>query len=479
MSNDLYIAISIVGGIYILGLIYCSYRGRKELSEEKKTNSSAFMSIGSGIGPILGFLTFAATLFSTFTLMGIPNFFRTHGVGTWIFLGVTDVAMGFVILWFGIKLHKKINTTEYTSVSKFLNQSYGGQIAGFVYMATIFIFLLPYVAIQIRGIGVFLEAVVPLGYSKDFWMIAIVFSMLIYSAIGGLKAIIYSDAIQGVVLLVLTWIVASVCLSNSGGVLNLFEEVKISEEALLSTPGPKGLFTVQFLIVSFITILLMPLSQPQLTNRIAYMRSTSDLKTMAIAVALFSLVVILPTIIIGFYGSVNYSELSAGDFIGKVLVKDQIAVIGAISIVGLIAAAMSTSDSILFALGTELKESIFKKLNNSEFYVLLMIVAFSGLAYLLAKNEGITDLVLLARLSFAGTALIAPMVICAIYSDDDRSNLGWEVPIASLFIVALFLLHVFGFGPNQLIGLRIDLALLIIVSIYVFSIYNLKIFLRK
>ena len=61
---------------------------------------------GSKIGVMVGMLTFAATLFSTFTLLGMPEFFRTHGVGSWIFLAIADAAMFFLILWFGVHLRR-------------------------------------------------------------------------------------------------------------------------------------------------------------------------------------------------------------------------------------------------------------------------------------------------------------------------------------------------------------------------------------
>ena len=80
--------------VYVIALGYCTIYARKKTSEKQFD----FRTGGSDLKATLGFLTFSATLFSTFTLMGMPDFFRNHGVGAWIFLGVTDVAMAFVIL---------------------------------------------------------------------------------------------------------------------------------------------------------------------------------------------------------------------------------------------------------------------------------------------------------------------------------------------------------------------------------------------
>lgn len=457
------LSLIIVVGLYICALVYCAIRGHKEsFGDERK-----YIVAKGGIGAILGFLTFSATLFSTFTLMGMPDFFRVHGIGAWIFLGVTDVAMAFVVLWFGLYFRKILKGSEFTSVTDLLNRHYGGKIAGIVYMIGVFVFLLPYVSIQIRGIAIFLSSVVPGQIDVWVWAMAIVLIMLFYSAFGGLRAIMYSDAIQGVVLLVVTWIIAYVCVSSVGGLANMFAKIGSDNSDLLSVPGPKGLFTVQFLISSFLAIVLMPISQPQLTIRLAILRKERDLRVMAIAVGLFSLLVILPTVFIGMYGAIKYGGSSTAEFLSNVLVSEQNNIIASISIVGLIAAAMSTADSQLFALGSEFKSNIKIK-NNSVLEIKFVIYLFAFLAFLLAINS--TDqLVMLARISFAGTSLIAPMVLVAVVM---KEHLGREIPIYSLIALVLFLLTTIGLLPNNFMGIRIDLVLLLGVSFLTFcSVY--------
>ena len=72
-------------------------------SYKKNRSSQEFMLAGSSLGVFLGFMTFSAALFSAFTFQGMPDFFRTHGIGAWIFLAFSDGVMVFFILWFGRK----------------------------------------------------------------------------------------------------------------------------------------------------------------------------------------------------------------------------------------------------------------------------------------------------------------------------------------------------------------------------------------
>lgn len=446
----------VVAGLYVAALVYCAFRGRRESGHER----SEFLYAHKGIGSTLGFLTFSATLFSTFTLMGMPDFFRRHGVGAWIFLGVTDVAMAFVALWFGLHLRRRIAGSDFTSVSDLLNRSYGGRLAGMVYLLGIFIFLLPYVAIQIRGIAIFLNVVVPGNIPVWVWSFGIMGFMVIYSTIGGLRAIMYSDAVQGVTLLVVTWIVAIACISHFGGVGSLFAQLASSQPDLLSTPGPSGLFTTQFLLSSFIVIAIMPITQPQLTIRLAILKTDKDLRRMAVAVGVFAILVILPTVFIGLYGAIRYSESSTAEFLSGVLVSEQTAVIGALAIVGLIAAAMSTADSQLFALGTEFEGAFPMRATQTLTRTKLVIVIFATLATALALTS--TDqLVMLARVSFAGTAMIAPMVVVAVL---DRQKQGMSIPLMSLAALSAFLLSTLGIFPASVTGFRTDLVILLTLA---------------
>ena len=134
--------------------------------------------------------------------MGVPNFFRTHGVGTWIFIGVSDVAMGFVVYWFGIRYKTIVDNENIRGVSSLLKNRYNnGSLSWIVYLLGIFIFLTPYVAIQIQGVSQLLTALAPSDIPSWVWSLGMLTLILIYSWVGGLRAIMYSDVAQGIILL--------------------------------------------------------------------------------------------------------------------------------------------------------------------------------------------------------------------------------------------------------------------------------------
>ncbi len=430
-----------------------------------------FMLAGSSVGAVLGILTYAAALFSAFIFIGVPDFFRINGVGAWIFLPVSDGVMFFMIFWFGYHLRQKATEIGYKGMSGMLVTIYRTKWAGYIVFLAAFIFLIPYVAIQIRGISMFLTAIFPDTLPHYGWAILIISMMLIYSEIGGLKAIVFSDAIQGVLLLSVLIIIGYNSVHHIGNIEALFSQVKQVDPSLLSTPGPKGLFTTQFLIASFLVIVLLPASQPQFSSRIAIMKNMKETYRMAAGLGVVAFLVFVATALIGMYGSVMYTTSSTQEFVENALLFDQPDMVAALAIVGLFAAVLSTSNAQIFALGSEFRSLLSgnDKKNFRHTKIALFIFAMIVLVFSVIIGD---ELVLLARMSFAGTAMIAPVVIIGVIS---KRTPGIEIVIASAIALFLFLCSLVKLIPSEIMGWRLDLLLMI--ALFIISV--ISIFVRK
>ena len=450
--------ISILGIAYAGLLVFASLRSYK-----KGRSVEDFMLAGSSIGILLGVLTYAAALFSTFTFLGMPDFFRRHGIGAWIFLAVSDGAMVFFVVWFGYQIRKKVHTLGFRGVAGMLATCYGSQWAGYVIFLSSFIFLIPYVGIQIQGIAIFMGAAFP-GFIPTWgWAVGIVAVMLLYSEIGGLKAIVYSDAIQGVLLLTVLWIIGVRCLDNFGGVAAMFDKIELDHVKLLSTPGPEGLFTPQFFLASMIAIVMIPVTQPQLTTRLVVMKSMKSMHLMAVAVGAFAILVIMPTIFIGMYGASFLGEelaalpsaQQAAAFFRETFLFRQPAFVAALALVGLIAAGLSTTNAQIFALGSELRGLLHLEEKKVMRITKVGIFLFALIA--LGFSEMIKDqIALLARVSFAGTALMGPAILLGILS---KRKVSIFIIPASFVGLCVFLGSLVGWLPARPMGVRMDLLL--------------------
>ena len=106
------------------------------------------------------------------------------------------------------------------------------------------------------------------------------------------------------------------------------------------------------------------------------------------------------------------------------------------AVIGLLAAAMSTADSQLFALGAESQIALSKdegKLNIGSTKIVILV--FSAICFVLSILSS-SELVLLARVSFAGTAMVGPMIILALFSKGKIANF---VPAFAALALAIFL----------------------------------------
>jgi len=445
-----------IGALYLGALVYAALQARVS-----NRSDHDFLTAGSNLGSLIGCLTVAATLFSTFTLMGMPDLFRNHGVGAWFFLGISDCALAFVALWFGVNIRRRMAARNFNGFSGWLGEQYNSRHAAYVYLLGVFVFLVPYVAIQIKGVSLFLNSIMPGVMPSWAWSVAIVSVILAYSEIGGLKAIIFADSIQGLMLFGATLIIAVGCVSHFGGIGAMFDSIESSVPTLLSLPGPAGLFTYQFLIASFLAIVMIPVTQPQMSIRLVIMRDTPSLARMAVLLGLFSFVLILATLPIGFYGAALYPDDTTANFVARVLVHDQSPVVAAVVIVGLIAAAISTADSQLFALGSELRSGASSTRFQSLSVVRGAVVVFA-LAALVVSLVSNTHIVLLARTSFAGTSLLAPMILAAVFFP---ARLHRLIPLVTALGLTVFLTSISGLVEDTVLGLRVDLVVFVSVTL--------------
>ncbi|NIP31706.1 MAG: hypothetical protein GTO02_19655 [Candidatus Dadabacteria bacterium] len=346
-----------------------------------------------------------------------------------------------------------------------LRESYGSY-GIHVYVTGLVIFLVPYIAIQIKGASGLLESVVPYDVAQWIWAVIILVLMYLYSSIGGLRGIMYCDSLQGIMLFTVIWIMAAIVLNDFGGIGKLVQSVKETQPGLLSAPGPKGLLSVQWLIAAFISIVLLPVSQPQLTSRLSILKGLNERRKVPVLHASFTFLLLVAGLIIGLYGAVAIPAKTGPEFIGK-LILEQNAVIGAIALIGILAAAMSTSDSQFFALGSEIY-NVFGKTTNKKFkispivFVKLVILVFCVASFIVAIKSS-QSLISLAVSGFMGTALMAPMVLASILYKNRKFNSS--IPVITAISLVIFLFSLFGVVPKTIADFRIDLLLLMINSI--------------
>jgi SSS family solute:Na+ symporter len=191
------------------------------------------------------------------------------------------------------------------------------------------------------------------------------------------------------------------------------------------------------------------------------MKSLKSVHRMAYAVGIFAILVILPTAFIGLYGAIKYPDASTADFLSQALLFDQAVPVAALAVVGLFAACLSTTNAQIFALGTELR-SLLGGSDKSNMTVTKISILVFSLIVLVFSTYMSDELVLLARVSFAGTSMIAPVVLGAvIFSKPPKALIG-----ISAFALTFFILSIVGIVPDRYFDLPLDFVMYIILFVF-------------
>jgi SSS family solute:Na+ symporter len=170
------------------------------------------------------------------------------------------------------------------------------------------------------------------------------------------------------------------------------------------------------------------------------------------------------------YGAIRYPEATTADFLSQVLLYEQPDFIAAIAVVGLLAAGLSTTDSQIFAMGTELRSLMKgeeKKVMKITRYAIFVFAAIAMIFSILASDQ----LVMLARVSFAGTSMLAPMILTGVLS---KKVMGNEIIVATALVLLTFVLSLLGIVPSVVGPIRMDLFLLLGLGLFSFVSYRFR-----
>lgn len=348
-------------------------------------------------------ITLFATLFSAFTFVGLPGMIYSNGVGP-IYMMILPIAI------FGAPMFYFLSNrffTQYSSLGlkspiemimfKVEDEGFFTKRALTLFIFALFaLFMLPLFIVQIAGVGKIVAGAI--GIKASYYIIIGLFTLIsfFYIKMGGLRGIIRTDFMQGLLGLILVSFLSVVMLNSSfNGFSGLIESIRNINPAMLSLPGPLGKMSIGFVITNGLVFSLCVFTHISMLNRILILKSSDQIKKVSIG---FSLATILLGITVGLlsFGAFSLNPaLDKPDLAIMTVIKTQafsptaISILMAFFILVVLAGAMSTTDSIVFSLATafslDLKEkkgsqeSVRKRMN-------LFIALYLGIALVLAIN---------------------------------------------------------------------------------------------
>lgn len=405
----------------LLGLYALAGTGVSLAVMKKNTGQHEFFVGGGAIGWGVSALTYAATTYSAFMMVGLVGLSYATGVGALIFELVYLASTVVLLSVYGGKIWDLSRTHGLVSPMELFRIHYGTYTAAAAAIVA-GIALIPYTAVQVIGLAVILEGY-GIAYVQGVLFASIVIG--IWAILGGLRGVAITDAIQGIFMLA----VAVVAIAWSSSTFQGFDLSRF----------PNSVWTPAFFINLTLPWMFFALTNPQVLQRLFILEKRKDLRKMIVLFALFGLVYTGIVTAVGFAAKhgTNLGSFPAVASRDQVIVE-LIARMGRLLALPLalsiVFASVSTANSILLTLSSVISRDVLHH-KRTAFAGRLIIVVLTAVVGIFALTRP-TALVELSVSSSRILMVFLPLLF-GIFHLKRGSNISGVLTIGGGLVAAL------------------------------------------
>lgn len=313
--------------------------------------------IGSrGMGGFVLAMTLVATYTSASSFVGGPGVAYKMGLG-WVLLAMIQLPTAWLTLGvLGKKFAVVARRINAVTVNDILRERYRSRAVVILGSLSLIIFFIAAMVAQFIGGARLFEGVTGLSYNTGLMIFAV--TVIIYTTIGGFRAVALTDAVQGCVMMIGTLALLMGILKLGGGVSNIVNDLRSIDPALITPFGPDHFISRPFILSFWVLVCFGVIGLPHTAVRCFGYR---DSRSMHSAIVLSTLVVgflMLGMHLCGAFGRAIIPELAVGDSIMPALILKVLPpAFAGIFLAGPLAAIMSTIDSqLILASATIVKD---------------------------------------------------------------------------------------------------------------------------
>lgn len=453
--------------IYILIALYIAYLSK---SGKQDTMGSYFLG-DRKLGGFVSALSYSATTYSAFMLVGLAGLTYKGGVGALGFELIYLMGVS-LVTFFGPRFWLVGKKYGYITPSEMLGDRYENKFVAMVVSLSSCIFLIPYSAVQLAGVGYLLQGMTNNEISFTTGVVIATIVAVIFSYIAGIRSVAWTDSLQALFMIVTSTLVVLFLVHELGGFGGLFHSLEMKNPELLAVPG-NGFWSFPTFLGMTIPWLFFSLSNPQVSQRMYMPKSLKSLKTMLMGFMIFGLVYTLVSVIWGFSAVVMFPSLENPDLATPMVLSSEFVppILAVIVMVGIIAAAISTIDSILLTLSSLFARDVYsyyrKGANDRAQLAIgkIVIPIIAILAFLFAELQ-LNLIAVLSVASSAGLLVVVPAIIGTFFwKRGTAAGVLTSVIISGLLVIILELLKWKPFGlASGVWGISISTILFIVVS---------------
>ncbi|MBI5681061.1 MAG: sodium/solute symporter [Methanobacterium sp.] len=417
---DNIVMLSIVVLIYLLMVGYVGY-----VAWKRTKSADDYMVAGRETHPFIMALSYGATFISTAAIVGFGGTAGVYGMGL-LWLTVLNILVGIFIAFvlFGKRTRKMGHNLSALTFPEFLSRRFNSKFIQYFSGAVIFVGMPLYASVVLIGMARFVETTLQINYTVALIAMAII--VAVYVIFGGIRGVMYTDALQGTIMFVgmvillgaIYWLTGGITGGNQA-LTNLIHVIPSNATAAATATGFTGWTSMPALGSPFwwtlVSTLILGvgigvLSQPQLAVRFMTVKSNKELNRAVLIGGIFIFMMTGTAFIVGALSNVYFF-----DTVGKIAMQvaggnaDKIipAFITAamplwfayLFMITLLSAAMSTLSAQFHVQGTALGRDIYETVTGTK-----------GKSSVLVARLGITVAVVIAVI----LGLILPANIIAV-----------------------------------------------------------------
>ncbi len=351
--------ITVLGGYLALNLLIGLWVSQRQATAADKGFINNYYIGGRSMGGLVLAMTLIATFTSASSFIGGPGLAADKGLA-WVYLAMIQVPTAFIILGIlGKKFALIARRTGAVTVTDFLYARYRSKTVVLLSSTCLVLFFLAQMMSQFIGGAVLFETLTGLSYQIGLLLFGLV--VIAYTAIGGFKAVVTTDTIQGIVMLAGSIILLATIVYEAGGFTELTVRLhEVTPNYADITAG--GTLAKNWLLSFWVLVGIGVLGLPQTA-----VRGMGFTDTRALHAA-----IIYGTIVVGFLmlvmhiagvfapAVINMDELKSTDYlIPEIVTRYMHPVVAGLFIAAPLAAVMSTVSSLLILASAAIINDIY------------------------------------------------------------------------------------------------------------------------
>lgn len=348
-NNAIYLTVTVVFMVALAVIGIMISRGVK--------SSEDWMVAGKSLGKIPMAGTYFATIVSATSIMSYMGYYYLNGWSGWWNAAGTLLTSFLACLYFA----RKVRKSECNTLPELIEKRYS---RGYSVVASLLVVLCctALLANQVTGAIIILQSFS--DWSTITCCVILLAVFIVFTCIGGMKAVAWTDTICSLVIILGVWIIAAQFLFRVGGFGAMNEGI-----AAIDPEFVKG-FSVKIPPLTalswVITWGICNFGAPQFVARFMSAESPEVASKSQGITGIGLLLFYVPLVIIGLCGMLIHPGIEKQDAVFTTLVMTEVVPIsGAIMLAAVVAAIISTADSLLLLVATTFSHDFYCKVKKN------------------------------------------------------------------------------------------------------------------